>query len=256
MSFLKKALASIGVGSATVDTILNQDKLQIGEQIQGIVKIKGGNIDQQIDSIYLSLLTTYKKEIDDKTITKTAVIEQYKISEFLVISSNEVREIPFSFKLPLDSPITIGKSKVWIQTGLDIKNAVDPTDKDFIGVIPAPIVQSILESVSNLGFQIRSVECEEAPYRLRKRLPFIQEFEFIPVRGSFRGKLDEIELMFFPHSLDNVEVLMQIDRKVRGLGSFLAEAFDMDESFVRFTVTKSDLPTLTNKIQGIINQYC
>lgn len=256
MSFFKKALASVGIGSATVDTILYEDKLTIGEDVKGVVKVKGGSINQQIDAIYVSLLTTYIKEFDDKKVTKTAVIDKHKISEPFVIGECEAREIPFSFKLSSDAPITYGRSKVWVQTGLDIKNAVDPTDKDYIEILPSPIIGEIFNTVSNLGFQLRNAECEEAPYRLRKRLPFVQEFEFVPVRGAFRGRLDEIELIFVSQSYDSVEVLMQIDRRVRGLGSLFAEALEMDESFVRFSVSKQDLPSLSNKLQSLLNQYC
>ena len=43
-----------------------------------------------------------------------------------MIPANENREIPFSFQLPYETPLTYGKSKVWIKTGMDIKNALDP----------------------------------------------------------------------------------------------------------------------------------
>ncbi len=48
---------------------------------------------------------------------------------------------------------------------------------------------------------------------------------------------------------------MQIDRKVRGLGSLLSEALEMDESFVRFTIRKSDVPNLRGTLQKLITKY-
>ncbi|MEH7382100.1 sporulation protein [Bacillus sp. JJ1533] len=255
MSLFNKIFSSIGIGSARVDTKLTSDKLSAGEKVSGIVEIVGGNMEQQIDEIYLSVMTTYQKESNDRKINKQATIEKIKIVERFTIGSNERREIPFSFELPLDTPATLGRTKVWIHTGLDIKNAIDPSDKDYVSVSPSPLAAGVLNAVYDLGFSLRKVECEAAPYRLRKRLPFVQEFEFVPTSGAYRGRLDEVEVMFFPQTEHKLDVFIQVDRRARGLSSLLAEAMDMDESFVNFTVTTDDLPTLKSKINQIISRY-
>lgn len=255
MSLFNKIFSSIGIGSARVDTKLTTDKLKAGEQVSGVVEIIGGNTEQQIDEIYLSLVTNYLKEVNDRKVSRQVTIEKVKIVERFTIGNNEKREIPFSFVLPIDTPATLGKTRVWIQTGLDIKNAVDPSDKDYISVAPSPLAAGVLNAIYDLGFSLRKVECEAAPYRLRRRLPFVQEFEFVPTSGEYRGRLDEVEVMFFPQSTNRMEVMMQVDRRARGLSSFLAEALDMDESFVNFTITTDDLPNIKSKINQIIGRY-
>ncbi|MDF0725667.1 sporulation protein [Cytobacillus sp. S13-E01] len=255
MSLFNKVFASVGIGSAKVDTKLYEGNITAGEEVRGVVEITGGNIAQEIDEIYLSLNTNYIKERNDSKINQHAIIDTFQITESFTIGANEKREFPFTYRLPVDSPITMGRTKVWIQTGLDIKNAIDPTDRDFIEVKPSPLVTSVLSALTDLGFRLREAKCEEAPYKLRKRLPFIQEFEFIPTSGEFRGKLDEIEVIFFPQSSQTVEVIMEVDRRARGLGSFLAEALEMDESVVRFTVATSDLPQLSEKIYNLVKRF-
>jgi sporulation-control protein len=255
MSIFKKVFASIGIGAATVDTKLEKDVLTAGEEVRGVVDIRGGSTPQKIDEIYLSLYTTFVKEVDDKKFTDTALIDRFRLTESFTIYPNETKTVPFSFRLPNDTPITAGRTKIWISTGLDIKNAVDPTDKDFIKVLPNPVMDAVFQAVSNLGFRLREAECEEAPYRFRRRLPFIQEFEFVPVTGPFRGRLDELELVFFPDSYGSVEVIMQVDRRARGLGGFLAEALEMDETNVRVTVSHSDIPNMQQFISSVIQRY-
>ncbi|NMD70003.1 sporulation protein [Bacillus sp. DNRA2] len=255
MSLFNKVFASIGIGAATVDTKLERDTLVPGEAVKGIVEVRGGSVEQQIDAIYLSLFTTYLKESDDRKYTVNALIEQVRLNEPFVIKSQETKQIPFSFELPIDTPISLGRSKIWVQTGLDIKNAVDPTDKDFIKVIPNPLTEAVINVVNDLGFRLREVECEEAPYRIRKRLPFVQEFEFVPITGTYRGKLDELEIVFFPSSSSMTDIYMQVDRKARGLGGFLAEALEMDESHIHFTVSSGDLPSLREKINSVIQKF-
>ncbi|WP_078546712.1 sporulation protein [Litchfieldia alkalitelluris] len=255
MSFFNKALASIGIGSAKVDTKLFQDKLIPGEEVKGMIEIKGGSTEQLIDEIYLSVMTTYLKESNDRKMQHQAMTDKFKITDRFTIGIGETKEIPFSFILSNDTPITLGSTKVWLQTGLDIKNALDPSDKDYLKVMPSEIVAAVINTTYDLGFSLRKVECEAAPYRLRTRLPFVQEFEFVPTTGTFRGKLDELEIIFLKQDEHQVDLQLQIDRRVRGLGSLLSEALDMDESFVHLTVTRNDLPTLRSTIEGIINKY-
>ncbi|MFE7061758.1 sporulation protein [Sutcliffiella sp. NPDC057660] len=255
MSFFNKALASIGIGAATVDTKLVNDRLVPGEEVKGIVEIKGGSTEQQIDTIYLSLVTTYIKESNDTKVQKQATIESIKLVDPFTIGPNEKKEFPFHFVLPYETPVTMGNTKVWIQTGLDIKNAVDPSDRDFIDVMPSTIISAVLKAATDIGFRLRKVECEAAPYRLKTRQPFVQEFELVPTSGAYRGRLDEIEFMFLNQTDNQVDVWMQVDRKARGLGSFLSEALEMDESHVNFTVTKQDLPNMEQKLMSIIQKY-
>lgn len=255
MAFFNKVFASIGIGSATVDTKLEKDTVIPGEEINGVVEVKGGNVEQNIDVILLSLHTTYIKEVDDKKFPKTAVLDQIRVNEPFTIQPKETKQIPFSYRLPLDTPVSLGRTKIWVSTGLDIKNAIDPTDKDFLKVLPSRLTEAVINAVTDLGFRLREVECEEAPYRLRRRLPFVQEFEFVPVSGAFRGKLDELEIVFFPVSNTETEIYMQVDRRARGLGGFLSEALKSDESHVHFTVHSSDLSSIREKLASIIQKY-
>ncbi|MBD8035029.1 sporulation protein [Solibacillus merdavium] len=240
MSLFNKVLASVGIGSAKVDTKLHKSSYTLNENVTGIVAITGGSTEQQIDAIYLSLYTNYIREIDDKKINDQAMLSQFKLNEPFIIQANEKREIPFSFALPTVVPITIGNSRVWIQTGLDIKNAVDSKDKDFIDIKPSPLANSVLSAIQNLGFRLRKVDNEQAPSYLRRQTPIVQEFEFKPTNQTYRRYLDELELVFLGHTHNSVEILLQVDRRARGLGGFLSEAFDMDESFIRLTLFEND----------------
>jgi sporulation-control protein len=255
MSFFNKVFASFGIGAATVDTKLEKSSYQAGETANGVVEIKGGSTPQTIDSIYLTLYTTYIRESDDKKYTDYAPIQKVQISEPFTIGENEKKEIPFSFTLPYETPITYGNTRVWVATGLDIKNSVDPKDKDYIEIVPYNLINSILQSVQDLGFRIRKVECEQASRRFRGRYPFIQEFEFVPVSGGYQRSLDEIELMFLNQSEEQTDVMIEVDRRARGLGGFLAEALEMDESMVKMTIRSSDLPHLPSRMKEAIDRF-
>ncbi|MGM9922957.1 MAG: sporulation protein [Bacillus sp. (in: firmicutes)] len=255
MSMFNKLLASIGMGSARVDTKLERASFTPGDYVNGVVEVTGGNVEQKIEEIYLSLHTKFERESGDKKYNETATVERIRINEPFMIAANEVKEIPFSFVLPLDTPLTYGRTKVWIATGLDIKNALDPRDEDYIKVVPTPLIHSAFLALTELGFKLKNAKCEEASYRFRKRMPYIQEFEFIPVSGQFRGKLDEVEFVFYQPGLDHAEVLLEVDRKAKGLAGLFVEALDADETMVRLNLSTRDLPSMKAKLAEVISRY-
>lgn len=255
MSIFNKVLASVGIGNAKVDTKLSDSTFMVGEMISGVTEVVGGNTSQSVDSIYIKVYTTFEREANDKKYTDSIAIYTHKITEPFTIGEQEKKEFTFSFNLPLNTPVTMGKTRVWLQTGLDIKNAVDPGDKDMIEIRPNAFISAGLQAAQNLGLKLRKVDCEEAPRAYRGITKFVQEYEFIATSGPFRGKFDEIELSFIPKGLDEVELLIQVDRRVRGLGSLFSEALNMDESYIRLTLSNSDLSTLESKIRQEIARY-
>lgn len=251
MSFMKRMLSSIGIGAAKVDTTLEDEPFAPGETIDALVTITGGEVETQVDDIYFSLHTSYEEERDDKTVNCTALLDKIKLHDGFVLAPGEQVEVPVSLQLPWDTPLTLGKTKVWIRTGLDVKQALDPGDTDYIQVVPDLLIGSLFEALESLGFTLVEATCEGvAEYRHGER-PFVQEFEFKPAQGPFAHQLDELEIVCFQLD-DGLEVLMEIDRKVRGLGSLLAELTDTDESYVRFVFGEADLDHLADQLHDLI----
>ncbi|MCM3720253.1 sporulation protein [Fictibacillus phosphorivorans] len=257
MSFVNRMLASVGIGAAKVDTILDKDTYSPGETITGTIKIVGGNADQKIDHINLYVMTEFYREVNDKKVRDTAAIEKTTVGSSLDVKGGSSQEIPFSLQLPYHTPYTLGRTPVWIKTGLDVQMAVDPTDNDQIRVQPDTGTASIFNAIEQLGFRLRKATCEAAPRFMRRRLPFLQEFEYVPASGAYRGKLDELEVIFVPQT-NSIELLMEIDKRGKGLFGMLEEAMDLDERKVRLSFTRAELQDLSGvkaKIEGTLRQY-
>jgi sporulation-control protein len=249
MSFFNRMLASLGIGSAKVDTVLEKARFLPGEEVKGIVKIQGGSVDQDVDSIYIHLMTQYIKESDDKKYTVNAPIRKFKVSDPIKVQANEIKEIPFSFVLPLETPTTVGRTPVWLKTGLDIEMAVDSSDHDNIQVQPHPYVQTVLDAVGDLGFRMKSVLTEYSP-RFGQSLPYVQEFEFYP-GGRFSGRMKELELVFFI-SEQGLDVIVEADRRAGGLMGMLESALDMDERKQRMFISRDELRSGTQALAGTL----
>jgi sporulation-control protein len=258
MSIFKRIGASLGVGAATVETTLTNGEYAPGDTINGIVNVTGGSVEQKIEDIDLHLLTQYIVEKDDKKYYQTVKLGSYRVANGFTVSPKEKRQFTFSFTLPLDTPVTFGKTKVWVNTDVDIEMGVDAQDNDYIKVRPHPFTAAVLNAVEQIGFRLYQSDCEYAP-RFQRRLPFVQEFEFVPATNSqYRSRLDEVEVICHP-SNDGVEVYIQIDRKAKGIFGFLEEKMGTDESLVRVSFTRAELQagssSLTAKIQEIVNRF-
>ncbi|OYD07029.1 sporulation protein [Paludifilum halophilum] len=251
MSLFSKALASIGVGNAKVDTRLRQTQYRQGGLIEGEVFIQGGQVEQEVDELYLFLVIVYYHEGSQHEY----VMEEYRLSEIFTIGPRETKVIPFEIRLPFDTPVTTGGCPVYLKTGLNIQMAVDPDDTDGIEVLPHPLVEKVLHVVETAGFQLVDIGFEFENFFSRH--PFIQEFEFKPT-GDLRRVLDKLEVMFYVGEKE-LEVIMQIDRKATDLMTSLEEALELDNRTVRFGVTKEDIEDgmeeLQKKVSELIHRH-
>lgn len=250
---LKKWLASVGIGSAQVDTQLESDTLIAGEEVRGKVVIQGGSTEQEINKITLFVMTQAIREVNDSKVYQKVKLDSFTVGNTFKINKDEKKEVDFRFTLPIHTPPTLGKTKVWIQTGVDVPNAVDPSDRDYIQVKPPRSMHVILAALTHeLGFHMRKVDMEYS-----KRYNYVQEFEFSP-GNDFKRDLDELEVMFFLTE-DRIELILQVDRRAKGLGGLFAEALDMDENFVRMTFTEQEInegaETVATKLRNTIKQF-
>ncbi|GEN34380.1 sporulation protein [Aneurinibacillus danicus] len=256
MSFFKKIAASVGIGSATVDTVLDYSQYRPGDMVTGTVYVRGGSVEQHMDDIDLYVMSRYVMEKDDSKVYQESPIVSHRVVNGFTILPKEVKEFPFSFRLPFDTPVTLGSVSLWIKTDLDIKGGIDSGDKDYIRVLPHPWMEKVLEAIRQVGFKLREADCEYAPF-FKRRLPFVQEFEFVPTSSKYCGRLDEVEVVCHVEE-HGMEVALEIDRKARGVLGWLEEAYNMDERLVRVYLNETELNqdgALTRKFREIIERH-
>lgn len=220
MSFIKKTLASFGIGAARVDTILKHDALVPGQSLHVDVHVYGGASAQQIDNIEMKLCCQYLAEVTNQEnrpnpsakIKEIYVLASWELPYAFEIKPGEDKVFPVDLEVPWNTPTTVGDSEVWLETGLDIANSLDPKDKDMLTVRPDPLFDGVLTALEDEGLRIRQVECEAAT---GFELPFVQEFEFVPVEGIFLGRWRHLEMIAY-RSKESLELWFEIDRERLG----------------------------------------
>ena len=212
----KKLKASLGIGAAKVDTVLEQDSIFQGDYLRGAIHIQGGDVEQQIDAIKLKLCTEVKEEINDNAVYRNFILQRLQVVKPFTINPNERREIPFKFRLHDETPITAlhvrnNKCKVWLETSLDIDMALDPKDRDFIEIKPLPAISKIIDALQQSGFVMAKADVESGFLKadhFASKSGCYQEIEL--KYGSFLNA-KEVELSFIVDG-DIIHCLAEIDR--------------------------------------------
>lgn len=163
-----RMLASLGIGSAKVDTILGKSTYHQGEVVKGDILIDGGKTKQRIDSIYLYLAA---QPLGDEQ-RDEHLLDQFLLTESFVIEANERKSIPFQFTLPVDTPVSAGGVTVYLKTGLDVKRAIDPDDLDGIEVTPHPSIEAVIRAFRRLHFHLNGIYFDQADFSLKQKYRF------------------------------------------------------------------------------------
>jgi sporulation-control protein len=238
MSFFKKTLASFGIGAAKVDSVLHQEFLHPGETAKVTIHVYGGKTAQTVDNIKLKLCCRYIDEVAQnqndnsnhpgapkKKVSKTYELQSWTLPYAFTIEPGETRDFDVELDVPWNTPVTIGDSRVWLETGLDIAMAADPKDKDMLTVRPDPLIDGIFVALEDQGLRIRQVECEAAK---GFAMPFVQEFEFVPTTGPYHGRWRELEIIAY-RSEDELKLWFEIDRNKEGIKGMLSSLIGLGQ---------------------------
>lgn len=221
---LKKLFARVGVGAATVDTILTNDTYRPGDTVQGTIEVKGGDVEQEISAITLKVMTKVKHETDDTVSYVEHAISAFKATDGFTLQPGENRSIDVSFKLHPETPLTAlqtsrNQCQVWIETALDIDFAIDPSDRDYLRILPTEVGAYLIDAVSQCGYQMVKADVEAGQLHgngFSSSVGCYQELEFKPGGFGF-GRVREVEVSILPYP-DATHVLIEIDRTFSGDG--------------------------------------
>jgi len=261
MSFFKKVLSSVGIGSAKVDTIIHNPELAPTHLLTGTVQVKGGSTEQHINHIKLSICCNYFSEetvTDDEDNEHTRIVEHVakldtlKVNDSFDVASEQELSFDFEMHLPAQTPLSMGKCNVWVDTDLDIDYAIDKSDKDMLNVIGNERQHAVLVAMNQLGFSLNEVECEKS-----RELggAFVQEFEFNATGGEFRGRVDEVEMLMVNHD-SHLALLVEVDRKARGIGGFFSEMLGTDETKLWVEIDDDNLEQVIDVLHHAIDDHC
>lgn len=238
---MNRLLSSIGVGAATVDTLLPERDFIPGETVEATIELEGGRSDQEIDALYFALLTQVGNT--------DHVIDQFEITDSVSLPAGETLTMTSEVTIPRWTPLTRADHRVWLKTGLDVSWAVDPNDEDDIEVAPSPIMDALFQAVDDLGFEAHGSELRE-PDWLDDR-PFAQAFEFGPGPDAYRDDIEELTLVFLPRE-DDLRTVIEIDEREPSEAE-TAVAFDRQEVFHTFGTSNENM--VRRQLQTTIDSH-
>lgn len=238
---LKKVLCTLGFGGATVDTFVQEPKVEIGGKLGLEVRIKGGEAEQAIQTIVLELVTSCPVEIHENVSKHAEIVVASTTIEFGGVGVREEKTIPVELDVPVWAPITGHSTRTVLRTRLEVTGGVDPQDADAIEIRPSPIMAATLNGIEDAGFVLADTEVEHDP---RSARPAVQEFDFRPTSPEMYG-IEQVEVWFSP--LDGgLDVHLITDRR----GPF--DVRRGKERFAQFRVLESEIDSVPDAFRAAI----
>ena len=228
----KKFLAGLGIDGAKVNFEIDNNVVELGGVVSGKVYVSGGAVDQVIEEISIALeVSSRYKAGDEMRRVHQEIASGIVASQLMLKATSPEISIPVQFELPYNIPISTDYTKYQFRTNLDIPNAIDAKDIDEIIIRPNHYVQCLLDAIGLLGFRSKA---ESGSFNGR-----FQQFEYVPTK-FLKGKLDELEV-YFEAQEDRINIMLQIDKKVRGFFASTIDDLDLDERHVSFSLSKDQL---------------
>ena len=229
---IKKILAGLGIDGLKVNFEIDNDVVELGGIVSGKVYVSGGVVDQVITEITIALEVFSRYKARDEIRQVHQEIASGIVASQLMVKANSPEIcIPLQFELPCNIPISTPYTKYHFRTNLDIPNAVDAKDIDEIIIRPNHYVQCLLDAIGLLGFRSKA---ESGSFNGK-----FQQFEYVPTK-FLKGKLDELEV-YFEAQEDRINIMLQIDKKVKGFLSSTIDDLDLDERHVTLCLSKDQL---------------
>lgn len=243
-------LASIGMGAAKIDLRLDHGFVKTGEEVTGKIIVRGGKAEQKIErlSVFFMLQSVQAKSSSELKERIAAIDISHK--EF-ILKPDETLTFPFSFTCPANIPASSINTKYYFDTSLEIKNAVDSYDRDFIKVLPDERLQQFLTGFKQLGFK------QNWEGLVTNEQGWSQLIQYHP-STYFYGVCSHIAV-YFRHNLekDTIEGILEVGEHHTHDYSALIDMFHLDEKVRRFELTAEDLSTqgkAKTKLERLVKQ--
>ena len=257
----QKVLASFGSGGARIDARLLDRSVSPGRPLRGEAVLLGGEVDQEIKSLSVTLLARVEVPGDRPTITDMDFGTWQLCGNERIRPGQQVR-LPFTLDLPWETPISsiFGKPlpgiAVGVRTDLDLGGTVtDPHDVDAASIEPLPAQRRILDAMSRLGFGFAGAALEQGRINgVNQQLPFFQEIRFTP-SPRFVSVFDSVAVTFLA-AAGRTEVVLEVTKRVRvtksggfgGRGQDFLGAFTVEDDAVERTRWESRIESWLHEV--------
>lgn len=244
VSLFKTLLASLGIGSARIDLVLDRDEVIMGEKVTGQLYVYGGNVKQEIEGLSVDLRLKSHHAKTAQEMEETVCTIEVTDEEFTLRPGVEMK-FPFSFVCPYTLPISSINTKYYFMSNLEIDNGIDAKDRDFIKIKPAGPIEQFLEGMYELGMELKweGLSGEEDEY--------LQMFQFRPT-DWLKGQADEIIFWYDTvKSKKELRGFFEFDGQFAGKGGDLADFLNLDESSGAFVFTQEQLATRESAAETI-----
>jgi len=193
----RKFLSKLGVGSAKVNLVLQNPQVRLGEEIVGGFFIEGGSVEQQINKLDVDL----RLSVNINSQVHTETVATIPVSSSFVIQPREKKTLSFSYRLPIELPVSREGITYTFVTRLDIAGGVDTLDHDVIQVLAPFPLEKIFYAFNKLGFREKASSGKLTKYG--------QQFSLFPTE-QLKEAIQEVEVISFIER-EGIRLYLEVD---------------------------------------------
>lgn len=231
-----------------METTLREDDVRPGGTVDGEIHVVGGDVEQDITYLQVSIAARVEVETDEGEHETTIDVAQQRVTDQWALAPGDEHRFAFALDVPVETPFNVFRGealpgiRLGLRTELEIARSVDRGDLDPLRIHPLPAQEAVMDALLGLGFTFKRADLERGTLH-GATLPFFQEIEFAPSR-QYRGQLNELEVTFVARR-GATEVILEADKR----GGLLSEGRD---AFRRFTIDDTELSRLD--VTGVLEQ--
>lgn len=163
MTVLKGLKAALGAGELKVDVACD-DELHVGGAVHGTATITGGEVPQIVQGLDLSLQYRWpvSNEGGEQADEGARPVQKRSIPCQLDVSPGSVHKVPFTFDLPLDTPLAEPGDWHSVDVNADIPGAVDVRGSRRVTLLPPKEIVAAIAAIAATGWVLDGYEPRKA----------------------------------------------------------------------------------------------
>jgi sporulation-control protein len=237
----KKLLSRVGIGAPRITRVVHDPEIVRGQTLHGEVHILGGKSALTVNQIELSLQTDMRYAHGEARSYKTT-LRQASVGTRFRLAAGESRILPFELLVPLETPISLSLTQVWIKTELDVAWAADPHEHAPIRILPDPATAHVLERAKGLGFEQSDLSGYCMGFAEDSDMPLSQVFELTPsshLSHRLKKGVKDLTLLVRANYYDT-EIQLEVNRQGQPPSPWLPNGKRQDERRLVFRLRHNE----------------
>ncbi len=223
-----------------MNTKLDQQNIVVGSLLKAKVALHNLTATETtLTNLTISLVVSYQRPANMRIEKEHTLIFKALLKEKIILTPNEICEVPFEFEIPLYMPMMPATAIVKSVANISIWQTI--TDNDELVILPHAKITELFDAFLELGFKHTAL----SGYVEKHLSQPLQIFSIRPIKEPYLGILKDLEF-FYDITAEYVEIFIIADKMTKELLGIGKEYNKRKHSKIKFKIMLHE--TITTKL--------